>query len=53
MNKNIIKDKKKKLVSFNKNVTAMLNHLSEYTGGTENQIIGMAIALLYAKIIKK
>ena len=55
MNKNIIKDKekKKKLVSLNGNVTAMLEILSEHTGNTENQTINMAIAFLYAQLIKK
>lgn len=47
------KDIKKKLISYNKNVAEMLENLSEYTGNTENQIISMAIAFLYAKIIVK
>lgn len=47
------KDIKKKIISYNSNVSAMLEQLSERTGNTENQIISMAIAFLYANIIGK
>lgn len=46
-------EKRKKLVAFNQNVSDMLKQISEYTGNTENQIISMAITLLFVKIFKK
>lgn len=46
-------DKKKKLVTFNSNVDKMLKEISDYTGNTENQVITMAVAILYAQLLKK
>lgn len=47
------KGKKKKLVTFNNNVDKMLKEISDYTGNTENQVITMAVAVLYAQLLKK
>ena len=46
----IKQEKKKKLVTLNKKVLDMLEKISDLTGSTDNQVIAMGIAVLYAQL---
>lgn len=46
-------EKKKKLVTLNKKVLDMLEKISDLTGSTDNQVIAMGIAVLYAQLMGK
>lgn len=46
-------DKKKKLISLGEKTQKMLEEMSDLTGNSENQVIAMAIAVLYAQLLRK